>query len=381
MKKIILLLSSILIFFCFDVFAAPSITGVSGTLTDGSSMTITSGANDFGSKSPAAPLKWDDFENGTVGETVHHGWTVSSPGGSVVPVYANTQQRTANDVGIINVYTIISGGQWASNIIWSPVHPSDIQKIYISLWKYDIISGRVNYKPWRVYGDAGGTYSLPSFNCADFSDQNLTMGVVNVNGDGGGGDNAHRAYGTAHLPASQWYRQEGYIYAGTQGGQDGYCWVWVNAIEQILYTDATLGDGSTFLADGSRFDKIYIGHYADATSLETWIDDVYIDITCARVEIGNASTWATCTHREIQIPSAWAAGELTATVNRGSFGASETVWLYVVDSDGNVNADGKSVQFGETYGNSSTYNESIGLSSKGFYSQHLRGAGVKMEVQ
>ena len=73
---------------------------------------------------------------------------------------------------------------------------------------------------------------------------------------------------------------------------------------------------------------------------------------CDGVEIGDASTWTGCSHKEMQYTTAWASGQATITVNGGSFGASATVYLYVVDSDGNVNASGREIQFGETYGSS-----------------------------
>ncbi|HRV99110.1 MAG TPA: hypothetical protein P5201_10985, partial [Aminobacteriaceae bacterium] len=64
--------------------------------------------------------------------------------------------------------------------------------------------------------------------------------------------------------------------------------------------------------------------------------------------LGNASTWDACTHREIQIPSAWSQDTVTVTVNQGTFQPGETAWLYVTDADGNVNATGLEVQIGES---------------------------------
>jgi len=76
--------------------------------------------------------------------------------------------------------------------------------------------------------------------------------------------------------------------------------------------------------------------YITGNAYEYW-DNLYIDNTQARVEIGNASTYATCTHREIQIPSAWAAGSITVTANTGSF-ADGAAYLFVIDGDGTASA-------------------------------------------
>ena len=67
-----------------------------------------------------------------------------------------------------------------------------------------------------------------------------------------------------------------------------------------------------------------------------WWTDIYMDITPARVMLGNASTWASSTHREIQIPVTWGASEITVTCNTGSFEDEAAVYLYVFDDDNNA---------------------------------------------
>ncbi|MCD6288604.1 MAG: hypothetical protein J7M12_05765, partial [Candidatus Hydrogenedentes bacterium] len=59
---------------------------------------------------------------------------------------------------------------------------------------------------------------------------------------------------------------------------------------------------------------------------------------------GNASTWSACTHREIQIPTAWSNDTITFTVNQGSFPYG-TAYLYVVDSTGAWNENGYPITF------------------------------------
>jgi hypothetical protein len=71
-----------------------------------------------------------------------------------------------------------------------------------------------------------------------------------------------------------------------------------------------------------------------------YIDDFYFDTTRSRVEIGNASTWSGCTWREIQRPTAWSSSSITVVANDGGFSGLSGKYLYVVDSDGNVNANG-----------------------------------------
>jgi hypothetical protein len=71
-----------------------------------------------------------------------------------------------------------------------------------------------------------------------------------------------------------------------------------------------------------------------------YFDDVYIDDSWARVVIADQPTLEASTHREIQIPSAWSDTSVTITVNQGSFPSLVGAYLYIIDSNGNVNADG-----------------------------------------
>jgi len=84
----------------------------------------------------------------------------------------------------------------------------------------------------------------------------------------------------------------------------------------------------------------------DDGDVMTCVDDVYIDRTRARVEIGNASSWETCTRREIQLPTAWSATSVTIDVNAGRFVADDEAWVYVVNAAGEYNYYGVPVTIG-----------------------------------
>ena len=65
-----------------------------------------------------------------------------------------------------------------------------------------------------------------------------------------------------------------------------------------------------------------------------YIDDAYIDTSWSRVEIGNNANYSSCTHREVQIPTAWSTNQISVTVNTGSFQAGSPMYMYVVNSNG-----------------------------------------------
>ncbi len=76
---------------------------------------------------------------------------------------------------------------------------------------------------------------------------------------------------------------------------------------------------------------------------ETLISDIYMDNTQSRVALGDAANWSDVTHFELQIPQDWQSDSIQVAGNLGSFGVSEALWLFVFDSDGNVNQTGLAV--------------------------------------
>ena len=98
-----------------------------------------------------------------------------------------------------------------------------------------------------------------------------------------------------------------------------------------------------------------IGGYARMqgyTSNWRYYDDVYLDTTLARVVLANAPVLSQASIIELQIPSAWSDGSITATVNLGQFTQGQTAYLYVVDASGTPNPTGVAV-YGRRHGRDS----------------------------
>ena len=92
----------------------------------------------------------------------------------------------------------------------------------------------------------------------------------------------------------------------------------------------------------AQFDQIRIGHYWDQPSDQScpanggaivYVDDVYIDTSWNRVELGDAPTYAASTHREIQVASTWAEGSVSVSFNPGNFAGGSTAYLFVTDAN------------------------------------------------
>ena len=106
---------------------------------------------------------------------------------------------------------------------------------------------------------------------------------------------------------------------------------------------------SSAASNGCQIDSWISPNYVNKTTTITfWIDDLYVDNTQARVELCSGSSWANRGNCNIQIPSAWHETSITATVNTGAFSESDTAYLYVVDANGDANADGYAVTIGES---------------------------------
>ena len=75
------------------------------------------------------------------------------------------------------------------------------------------------------------------------------------------------------------------------------------------------------------------------------IDNTYLNNSWSRVIVGNASTLANSTVRELCIPSAWSDTEITVAFNQGAFTSGDTAYIFVVDSAG-VASDGYEITIG-----------------------------------
>ena len=308
--------------------AAPVITSHSGYLMQGETVTI-SGSN-FGSKSPPAPLVWAPFDSGinpsSLGENTswdgidNMGWSSD---------YGGTAKGTAGE----SPWTLrIDRNYWTS----------DGQKIYMykkEKKNFLITDSSQNWKIWRMWA---ASHTYPNIYAASSNGRVYTEGLGSNNG----------FWDSFRTGTTDWVTVEHIVQASTFGNNDGSL--------AIIYDCAEAASGTIMTRDSTGpgymvMNYVIHGVLANkgswnppwSTSNRMWADDVYVDTTWARVMLGDASSWSSCTHRETQIPSAWSPSVITVTANQGSFTDGEAAYLYVVDADGNVNATGYPVTIGE----------------------------------
>jgi hypothetical protein len=97
----------------------------------------------------------------------------------------------------------------------------------------------------------------------------------------------------------------------------------------------------------------YIGNCAYDCAIEIYYDEVYADSTLSRVMIADSPSWSSVSDINMQIPSSWSDTSITVEFNGGAYSDGVTAYLYVADSEGNVNATGYPVTIAATSGNPS----------------------------
>ena len=311
-----------------------TISAVNDTVSNGASITIS--GSGFGAKSPAAPILWDNFEYGSDGDGLgsFENWTsYNGPGGYISDDQAYSGTRAAH-----SQYPPDNGFN-TSYHVWT--NPADTvyytyrsRKITTGDTYGQYKNGRINASP-NHYNGAGNTSISDNYAVYWPASSLLNLGWI------------------SYTETDGWNRQEIFKISSTPGVADGALWFSVtdsagNISTRSDWAVMTRASGETWENDNIMLGLMYANGRNDGVH-RMYVDDVYVDRTRARVELGNASVWGACTNKEIQIPSAWSATSITITVNTGAFQDEDTAWLYVIDSSGNVSA-GYAVTIGDAGG-------------------------------
>lgn len=323
---------------------APSVSNVTGNLNHGSSVTIS--GSGFGNKGNATPVKWDNFESGVLGAALStNGWIHYSSNTS--PLFSNTRAYSGNQ----SAHTDMPMA--ADNFNTAGLRNLNTLQLYLSCqFRWERISGSYTDGPFikllRANANPDFYHSRPRF----YSTHRLR---TPAHESGYSPDqtispepNDIQITGTHNLIEGQWNRLEVYYkYSDPAGVANGALQTWVNLGQNANYT-AVVTRANDSVSGPRVIDNFLLPFMADRLQnvhLRLYVDDVYVDTTQARVEIGNAPTWDACTQREIQIPTSWSTTAIAVTINRGTFSPGSQVYLYVVDTDGNHNSDGYALQF------------------------------------
>ena len=338
--------------------AAPLITSVSGSVTQGGTLTIS--GSGFGTKSPAQPYLWAPMSNdlnpsslGVIKSWARIGALNYQPGCGPAP---NTGCAAGAPSDGMNT------NQWAA-AIYSPSYygsgndwNSYGQKSYVYRKSKRTFSysnnGSTNVKMFRMWGTSPTQFLVyPDFYWSVYN------GRIGIEGIPQNGTHDYTmpstTINTAMGPVNQWYSEE-YALASNTGAatSDGDFRIAINGGTDLVSfpnnqwerNSITLKVDSGSQGDGTM--KVLYPVHMIVESGGNWIPaptgsqyfaaDVYADTTWARVMIGNSPLFNQTTDREIQIPVQWSSGSIQVNVNINAFPAGQQMYLFVVDSNGNV---------------------------------------------
>lgn len=315
---------------------SPEITGLGGNFAHGQSMTI-SGV-DFGSNQDGGPAVWEPMESGSFDSWLGHPHDLE----------LTNESRHANSSGAATA-NMANG-----NDAYFFGNSNDLSyRWYYSWWfKLD------NNFDWGMGGCAGepDTENLsnvkfirmppPGAEAESITfqlqcPQQLVMRdpqIMNPDGSSLGTWYLRDEHSPHNWPKGRWnHLQVEYKGSSSPGVADGWVRWYING--QLQHTQDNL---ITRLNDPSGCYPLVLGlhnAHGDASSDrdDFWMDDLYVDTTLARVEIGNAPVYQDCTHREVQIPTSWSNGQITIEANEGSLNSGPR-YLFVIDADGNRSA-------------------------------------------
>ncbi len=329
---------------------AQTISGVSGTISQGNSVVV-SGAL-FGTKASAAPIRWEDFEGHTPNAAVStsdgwdsvDGWSYITNDHTNKPIYSSL----ATHAGQLGMMSRFIGGTGNSSVLKRGNYSTGF---YLDTWYRYVPANPAsrNNKIYMLYGS--GASEMPQTALTGFCDLNAGMVTPTyASPTGVGNDGGYPGLSQSDLVGSMKHLQVWVSPSNPEGADNGYVRIWVDGVAKEVNNLTTVMPGVGY------WNQARIGYYvahdavdgcAAAGDAYTYWDNIYIDNTQARVELGNAPTYSACTHREIQIPTSWSSSQVTVTMNQGTFNSGENAYLYVVTANGAV-SPGYQVTLGGT---------------------------------
>ncbi|WP_144400073.1 hypothetical protein [Geobacter pickeringii] len=334
-----------------NVYAAPNIGTVTGSLATGGIVQIT--GSGFGSTGPNIDL-FDEFSGNSTskaGDVVS--LTASDAGswssyGTYQPTYDTNfhsppfSMRTfANDrmqqlQKNVNSTTEAFISYWISLPQGSTFPGSTVIGSYpasgASYWKLAwIMDGPTGYQS----GGTGDDICLPTY------PDNTYWRLM--------GNNTPLNFPVGRRDTDDWFTFNGWMRLSVwlKGGaiptvDPGSIWFQAltegNRLKEYTGNAVLFNGGSNGIAQWTRinFPGWYGGTTATNVNLRPVYDDIYVATgpgAVARVEIGDAPDYASCKNLALLLPKSWSDGSISAEVHTGSFVANAQAYVYVFDAN------------------------------------------------
>ncbi len=296
-----------------------------------------------------APLRWGTFEDGVIGASVTttNYWEKRSVAEALFNNDTLRNTNTTKNVKVRHASAQNPGGWFYKNEIGF----NSTGTAYVNMWVYcNFITGDDSWqlKLWRANSDGNDHSSLPRVVHTNIASGNNPLKesqhwltCYDADGTGQSLINYKNTINT-----KTWINISFAWQASDVDKANGNIYFWTSS---TLSGTAILTDQFTNIQTRSKdndvnIDALALGYLmADGgISALSYYDNVYIDNSLARVEIGDDPDYNECTIREIQIPTSWPSHindfhhGIKITVNQGSFPNGSNAYLFVVNKDGVV---------------------------------------------
>ena len=337
-----------LLLFSGIALSAPVISGTSSSsFSNGSSVTIS--GSGFGSSGPNVVI-FDDFEKGQSGQTIKTGsgsaaygqWDATGSPCTSSTIYYTNSTSVSGSLSFQAATSTDNYGLYLESRL-----PGGATDVFISWWLYlpsgdnfpGYDGGRVNWKQmWMMgSGTTDDDIVLPTF--VGTSPNTVSNYIIN-----GNDSRDWSKYIGLSFSRGTWTRLWTWVHGVPGGtGHIDYWQLQSNGVHQLSNQDGA------FLKSGGQYERVRVNAYGGATKSHPTFDDVYIASgpnARARVEIGNSSSYNSCSKMAILTPTSWSNSQIVATVRTGLFRSGETAYLFVVDANGNTSS-GKAITIGQ----------------------------------
>jgi hypothetical protein len=313
----------------------------------------------FGTKASLEPLFYRFFEPGSVTNGVtatSYGYAATAVG-DPAGVFADTGDSLVSGYGCVKHETLLGSSDSFPHLYADIDGLSERQVFQSYYYKSERIEGTGSDSTVRQmkgprYAYATEYAGSPRITSSFWQPQAFeTFGFTNVgyfdpsSAEAATDDNGGSETYKSRWRSGGWNLVESWADFGTVGEPDGFHRIWSNG---ATITPMTSGGFST----DEMSCRTSSSHLINFVSLFPGFDSFpstmrfrfkfcehVVDNTCARVVVGDASTWGACTHRQYMIPTSWSDTLVTAEWRPLGFASStDTVYGYVVNSAGTVSS-------------------------------------------
>ncbi len=349
-----------------NVIAAPSITSVSGSAVNGNIVTIS--GSGFGSKTQASPLI-SSYDNPNPANNWHNGTFVGSKWYTRDdPPFGTSEAYRRSGLYQSDHYVNCRYNGEYERVGYTDANTST-EDYYVSFWHlitaptFTCAGGGGNSKIWYWAWNSDGTSKMmEAYQAASSSGGTATTYMAGVDGYSGNLNGVWDNF-LSWLPYQHWH----HIELVAHGSSDGFGTTLRTMIDgrQARYLHG-FNFSSSHTMNAWRF-GVCSGNNMDGGSI--LLDQIYVDNSMAHVFISDKpdiSDWLNYpnfAHNEIQVCSSWSDSSITFTLNQGSFASGQTVYLYVVNAEGEINTPGYPITIGGGGGEPSDNPPSVSITN------------------